>query len=822
MAKEIKEIEDLPGVGEATAEKLRQGGFKTVESIAVASIGELMDAAGVGESAARKMINAARDALDMGFETAEKILEKRKSVAKITTGSKELDALLGGGIETQSITELYGRYGSGKCIAKDTLVEYFNDENFHLNSIEDIYNYYKEAYGESPYENGFVVKVPCIKVHSLTDKGITLEDAKGIYKEKVDKLYELCTKRGRNIKVTGPHRLLVLDKNGISWKPASCIQKGDAIACPKKLSCHNSGKIDENDAYFLGLFVAEGSSNPLSISTSERLIKDWLCSYLRDRFGFEPTVREDKRKKKVVYTILLRNITKEVIGELVGTKSDTKFVPSCIFTGGENVIKNFLAGYLEGDGCVENQCPSFSTKSKRLASEIMYLLRYLGISTTATKKVVGGEEYQRVFICGESRRDIALLPFKYKKGNLNTRNSAYGYPAPLLHYIRNVYKKTLGGNRGRRRKRLGKRNIKNQTIYSFLGAEKARTINEKTFVEVMGLFEEGRQLLISLLNRNENLHTMNKDEFQMFAKDLPFAFSSIHAELGLTKSGVDNYLHRGIPKAMKDRVKAALKARLEQRLDVLTAAIEKMKIVALFEWDTVTNNKLIAYNDYVYDFVVPNGHTFIGGNAPTLLHNTQLALQLCANVQLPPEQGGLNGSALFIDSEGTFRPERLEQMAKAIGLDPKKVLENTFVARAYNSDHQMLIAEKAEEIIEEKNIRLIVVDSLTSAFRAEYVGRGSLADRQQKINRHMHTLHKLALLHNIAVVVTNQVMANPGLLFGDPTTPIGGNIVGHKSTYRIYLRRSQGGKRIARLVDSPCLPDGECVFKVTENGIEDV
>ncbi len=200
---------------------------------------------------------------------------------------------------------------------------------------------------------------------------------------------------------------------------------------------------------------------------------------------------------------------------------------------------------------------------------------------------------------------------------------------------------------------------------------------------------------------------------------------------------------------------------------------------------------------------------------------TQVALQLCANVQLPPEKGGLGGNALFIDSEGTFRPERLEQIAKAVGLDPKATLETTYVARAYNSDHQMLLAEKAEDIIEEKNIKMVVVDSLTSAFRAEYVGRGTLAGRQQKINRHMHALQKLANLHNLAIVVTNQVMANPGLLFGDPTTPIGGHIVGHKSTYRVYLRKGQGEKRIARLVDSPCLPDGECVFKVTERGLED-
>ncbi len=167
---------------------------------------------------------------------------------------------------------------------------------------------------------------------------------------------------------------------------------------------------------------------------------------------------------------------------------------------------------------------------------------------------------------------------------------------------------------------------------------------------------------------------------------------------------------------------------------------------------------------------------------------TQIALQAAVNVQLPVEKGGLNGTAVFIDTEGTFRPERIMQIAAAKGLDPKEALKNIMVARAYNSDHQMLLAEKAGEIAEEKNVRLVVIDSLTSHFRSEYSGRGELAERQQKLNRHLHSLQRnLADMHNIAVVVTNQVMANPGMMFGDPTTPIGGNIVAHLSTYRVYL-----------------------------------
>ncbi|MEM5812210.1 MAG: DNA repair and recombination protein RadA [Candidatus Aenigmatarchaeota archaeon] len=201
---------------------------------------------------------------------------------------------------------------------------------------------------------------------------------------------------------------------------------------------------------------------------------------------------------------------------------------------------------------------------------------------------------------------------------------------------------------------------------------------------------------------------------------------------------------------------------------------------------------------------------------------SQLAHQLAVNVQLPRERGGLEGKAVFIDTEQTFRPERIVDMAKALGIDPNKALENVFVARAYNSDHQILLAEKAEEVIKRENVKLIVIDSLTASFRSDYMGRGTLANRQQKLNRHLHHLQRMADVYNLAVYVTNQVMARPDILFGDPTAPIGGHIVGHQATYRLYLRKSKENKRIAKLIDSPWLPEGETVFTVGTEGIRDV
>lgn len=199
---------------------------------------------------------------------------------------------------------------------------------------------------------------------------------------------------------------------------------------------------------------------------------------------------------------------------------------------------------------------------------------------------------------------------------------------------------------------------------------------------------------------------------------------------------------------------------------------------------------------------------------------TQLGHVLSVNCQSIEK----DAVAVYIDTENTFRPERIIQLARGAGLDEEQVLKNIKVARAYNSDHQMLLAEKIEDLIKKQglNVKLVVIDSLTAHFRAEFIGRGTLADRQQKINKHMHILLKLADAYNLAVYVTNQVMAKPDMFFGDPTQAIGGHIVAHASTFRVYLRKGKKGTRVAKLVDSPSQPEGEIGFYLDESGIKDV
>ncbi|ADN35480.1 DNA repair and recombination protein RadA [Methanolacinia petrolearia DSM 11571] len=210
---------------------------------------------------------------------------------------------------------------------------------------------------------------------------------------------------------------------------------------------------------------------------------------------------------------------------------------------------------------------------------------------------------------------------------------------------------------------------------------------------------------------------------------------------------------------------------------------------------------------------------------------SQIAHQMAVNAQLPEDVGGLNGSVIYIDTENTFRPERIRQMVEGLDLEdvpsPEEFLEHIHVAEAFTSDHQMLLLDNVRELAAElketdKPLKLIVVDSLMAHFRAEYAGRGTLSLRQQKLNKHMYDLAKLAKEFNAVVIVTNQVQSNPAVFFGDPTKPTGGNIVGHASKFRVYLRKSKGGKRVAKLVDSPDQPEGEAAFSVEMAGLKPV
>ena len=199
---------------------------------------------------------------------------------------------------------------------------------------------------------------------------------------------------------------------------------------------------------------------------------------------------------------------------------------------------------------------------------------------------------------------------------------------------------------------------------------------------------------------------------------------------------------------------------------------------------------------------------------------TQICHTICVSAQLPVEKKGFAGSVLYVDTESTFRPERIVQIAKARDMDVDSALNHIYVAKVYNSSHLELIVKALGTLIQQNTIKLVIVDSIISLHRAEFVGRGTLAERQQKLNGIMHRLKRVAEIYNVAVVITNQVQATPDTFFGDPTKAAGGNIIGHASTYRIYLRKA-GQERKAIMIDSPCHPYGDTNFMVTDGGIVD-
>ncbi|MCG3225625.1 MAG: DNA repair and recombination protein RadA [Candidatus Heimdallarchaeota archaeon] len=201
---------------------------------------------------------------------------------------------------------------------------------------------------------------------------------------------------------------------------------------------------------------------------------------------------------------------------------------------------------------------------------------------------------------------------------------------------------------------------------------------------------------------------------------------------------------------------------------------------------------------------------------------TQICFQLCVITAMEKKNGGLDSGVIFIDTEGTFRPERIVQICNRFGANPDDVLSRIHVGRAYNSDHQMVLVLESPRLIKEKNVKLMIIDSLTSHFRAEFTGRGALLERQQKLNKYLHQLLRLGEVYDIAIVATNQVLSKPDVLYGETIFPIGGHIVAHSCTTRIFLRKGKGDKRIARVIDSPHIPEIETVFSITEDGIVDI
>ena len=835
-SKKTMTISELPGIGPASAEKLASAGYKTLESIAVASPMELVEAAGIGELTAGKAINAARESLEMGYETADKIMERRKNIGKISTGSKELDALLGGGIETQGITEAYGQFGSGKsqlCFQASVMVQLpkekgglagnalYVDTEHSLPYSEKVLVVENRIYkfrkiGELVEE---AIKSNAVEINgSLSsadnEKNIMAvsfdpEDYKirkfritGFIKHPAKKIYEVKLKSGRSVKVTEYHNFFTMDETcELSPIATKQLAAGSYIAVPSRLP-----ETAEQFEFDLSEVLQHSKENFYvrgGIEFKEDLRA--LSKELRDVAGINNFRREEANNwirrsllPLVVFNSIKQKLKTDVRALRIGGWSRKGNLP-LIIEADKKFIR-FLASYV-AEGCTTavNNCIRVTTTSKHIADYVYDFGKALGLKVgkasnnpdyIITSKTlvevmnvlgVGHNAYQKAvpaFVLGmpdELKTDF-LDTYVFCDGNINSRGQTYCETVSDSLADFNLYlTASLGipaGNNIVTRQKSGGIERLLKTFSVHWAPNKLREAH-------MNHIPNSDCILGRTIKRVRSANNLTMmavcNAAGLKSESLLWQIESGNSEMVTRKK---------LLKIMNAINKLSGKENFHNLNKLLSGEV----------WfDRVKEIKEAGFEP-TYDIeVMPDGkpvQNFIGGRGGIILHNT-------------------------------FRPERIMQMAKNKGLDPEKVLKNIFVARAYNADHQMLLIEKASEIIKEKNIKLVIVDSLTAQFRAEYIGRGKLADRQQKLNKHMHALQKLAEMNNLIVLVTNQVMSRPDILFGDPTAPIGGNIVGHTAMYRLYFRKSKGEKRIARLVDSPGLPDGEAIFAVTEKGIED-
>lgn len=272
---------------------------------------------------------------------------------------------------------------------------------------------------------------------------------------------------------------------------------------------------------------------------------------------------------------------------------------------------------------------------------------------------------------------------------------------------------------------------------------------------------------------------------------------------------------KGISEAKVLKLKDIVKSMVPMDFKTAADALEDRKSLVTLTTGSVELDKLLEGG------VETGSLTEVFGEFRT--GKTQLCHTLAVTCQMSITDGGAEGKAIYIDTEGTFRPQRLQAIAERFGLDPAVALENVAYARAHNSEHQMELLKLAAAIMSQDRYALIVVDSATALFRTDYTGRGELSERQMQMAQFLRQLTRLAEEFGVAVFITNQVVANPdGMSFAkDSTKPIGGNIIAHASTTRLRLRKGRGENRICTVFDSPTLPEADAQFAVGAKGICD-
>ncbi len=835
-------LEDLPGVGPKGAEKLREAGYTDLMAIAAASAGEISAACEIGTVTAEKIIQSARSQLDMGFKSADEVLLRRKDVGKITTSSSALDALLGGGLETQAITEAFGAFASGKsqlahqlavniqlprekgglngkCVFIDTESSLPYDEKILVKSenglelieigklvesqIKEGHETGKISIHESTvssHSNKELIKAVSFDPKDYKIKPFTIT---GFMKHKPQKVYKVKLTSGRHVKVTEYHNFFSLNENGqLSPKSTNALSVGDKICVAGNLPVEDSmDRINMSEilSEHKGLFVSGSEKFSEFLYKEKETVKN--IAAMRNKNS--DRAYNWLRRKKIpldVFNEIKHKLNKGVLEELkIGGWSRRNNMPLLL-----NLDKDlmWLIGFYVAEGsCVRKDYGIYSVNrvivtntQNKLEKKVKEIGSRIGLKFSRSKADIKVDSKAFALLIkklslGDSAQEKRVPDFILKlnkgkigafldgyiagDGSLNSMTGTTNCETVSPYLAEGLMYSTLAV-------KIPSRNCTVLRKYNAKTGKPLKTINvhwQTSPLRSSRLEELPNQNceIGILLKKSREKSDMSLREL---AKKCDVNLSVIYEiESGKVKNVRRSTINKIINNLNKSEEFDALKKIIES--DIWFDEVEKIEEVSM---------------EPVYDIeVMPDGNevqNFIGGYGGIILHNT-------------------------------FRPERIIQIAEAKGLDPKKVLKNIFVAKAYNSDHQIVLAEKAKDLVKEQNVKLIIIDSMTSHFRSDYSGRGELAPRQQKLNRHLHALQKLADSYNIAVYITNQVMANPAMMFGDPTTAVGGNIIGHASGFRLYLRKSKQTKRIARLVDSISLPEGEAVFNVTEKGVED-
>jgi len=746
--KSIKEPEDLPGIGPVAAEKLKASGITTLEKVATTSPHDLSEIAGISVENAKKAIAAAQEVTTIEFKTGEAVLKEREQLGKITTGSESLDTLIGGGVETKAITEVYGRFATGKsqlafqlCLNVQLPKEKLGLEGNAL---------FIDTEGSLPYDETVLLevdgKIQFKKIGEVVEEAIkSAEEVReingtisisenkkkikvisfdpktykvgkfeitGFIKHPVKKIFKIKLASGREVKTTEYHNFFTLDGTG-SLVPTYLknLNFEEFVAVPALMpQANENNEISQEEAEFFGLYVAEGSMIPdnryktgyyLVIITSKNPKAEVIVKKFTQKRGLK------YHRNRLDMRIYSKQLTEELKACYQNSpyNSHTKKIPEFVFNSPRYSQQWFLNGYLLGDGSLDRLTgtQNADTVSRYLADGLLYL------------------------------------------------TSSFGIPA-RNHLIFREGKKSRGGP------------SQTYNIHWIPNKLKDRTLE---------LLPNNRLQIGNLLKKSRAENNLKQADIKL---------GKTVTSISQIETGIRNLVSRSKLISILSHFKKETQS-IKKLKRIINSDIWFDKVVSIEE----------TPEEACYDFEVLPGkkiENFVGGYGGIFLHNT-------------------------------FRPERIREMAKAKDMDPKVALENTIIVRVASTDKQILTVERAGSLIEQKNIKLIVIDSLTSLFRSEFIGRGALNERQQKLNSHIHKLQMLADKYKLAVYITNQVMDNPAILFGDPTTPIGGNIIAHAATTRLYIRKSKEDKRIVRLVDSPNMPDGECVIRITQNGIID-